>query len=68
MVIDSLDKDLDVRDKWLGLRNLRSNYNPHPYSRTTKHGEHVHTKQRAQKAAEDLGTTQWGESEERRTF
>ena len=28
-VIEALDKDLDVRDKWLGIRNLKHIYRGH---------------------------------------
>ena len=29
--MESVDKDLDVRSKWLGIRNLKTPYKPIPY-------------------------------------
>ena len=63
--MDTLDKDLDVRDKWLGIRQLKQEYQPHTYARTTKDGQHIPQKERAQKAAEYLATDQWGRKRKR---
>ena len=65
MIMDTLDKDLDVRDKWLGIRQLKQEYQPHTYARTTKEGYHIPQKERAQKAAEYLATEQWGRKRKR---
>jgi len=32
-IIKTLDKDLDIRDKWLGIRQLKQEYQPNPYAR-----------------------------------
>ena len=50
MIMDTLDKDLDIRDKWLGIRQLKQEYQPYTYARTTKEGHHIPQKERAQKA------------------
>eukprot|EP00975_Prorocentrum_lima_P049022 10258069-Prorocentrum_lima.AAC.1 len=51
---------MDVRDRWLGLRALKSNYAPTPYSRVTSTGSHVGPEHIAQKAADYLRDTHWG--------
>ena len=65
MIMDTLDKDLDIRDKWLGIRQLKQEYQPHTYARTTKEGQHIPQKDRAQKAAEYLAKEQWGKKRKR---
>ena len=64
-VIKTLDKDLDIRDKWLGIRQLKQEYQPNPYARKTKEGKHIPQHQRAQRAAEYLATEQWGKKRKR---
>ena len=62
--LHSIRNELDIRSRWLGIKRLRSNFNPQPYNRTDKNtGIHIHTKERAQKAAEYLGEEQWGTKE-----
>ena len=67
MIMDTLDKDLDVRDRWLGIRQLKPEYQPHTYARTIKDGQHIPQKERAQKTAEHLATEQWGRKRKRET-
>ena len=46
---------------------MKKGYQPQPYHRTEKGtGEHIHMKERAQKAAEYLRDKQWGETKERK--
>ena len=59
-IIESVGRDLDERDRWMGIKSLRGNYSPQPYHMKGKHGEHIHWKQRAQEAANYLRDTQWG--------
>ena len=40
-MIRALSKDLDVRDRWMGIRQLKSDYNPSPYNRKEMHGKHI---------------------------
>ncbi len=62
--LHSIRNELDIRSRWLGIRKLRSNFNPQPYNRTDKTtGIHIHTRERAQKAAEYIGGEQWGTKE-----
>ena len=49
-LFETLDKDLDIREKWLGIRQLKAEYRPTPYSRKTKEGEHIRMEERAEKA------------------
>ena len=60
MIIDTLDKDLDIRDRWMGIRQLKQEYQPNPYARRTTDGKHITQKQIAQKAADYLSEEQWG--------
>ena len=48
----TIDKDLDCRDKWLGIRQLKSKYQPQPYHRQTIQGTQIKLKNRAKMAAE----------------
>ena len=36
--IESLDKDLDLKDKWLGIKKLKKNYTPQPYVKKDERG------------------------------
>ena len=61
MNINTLDKELNTRDRWMGNRHLKQENQPTPYARRTTEGEHITQKQRAQKAADYLGEEQWGQ-------
>ena len=54
---------MDIRDKWLGIRQLKSEYKPQSYHRTNSTGEHIHHSNRAQEAANYLKTKQWGKAD-----
>ena len=41
------DKNLDLRDRWLGTRQLKSNFAPTPYHNRDKQGKHIPWKDRA---------------------
>ena len=60
-LMDTLSKDLDVRDRWLGIRQLKHGYQPQPYYRKDTTGNHIKYHNRAQAMAEYLATKQWGE-------
>ena len=61
-VLEGLTKELDIRDRWLGIRELKTKYTPSPYHNKDAEGNHVQWKDRAQKAAEHLSTKQWGDN------
>ena len=51
---------MDLRDKWLGIRQLKSEYQPNPYNRKRKNGTHIPLEKRAEEAAKYLQKEQWG--------
>ena len=53
-MVTLLIKDLDVRDKWLGIRQLKTEYQPKTYARRTKEGTYIPQAQRAQKAVQAI--------------
>lgn len=64
-ILNTIERDLDVREQWLGIRQLENKFTPHPYSRNDHiTGEHIHTRSRPQKAADYLKTKQWGYGDE----
>ena len=62
--VDTLDRELDIRNRWLGVGQLKSKYNPTPYHSKTREGKHIKWKERAQQAAEHLSKKQWGIQED----
>ena len=60
MIIKTIDKDLDIRDRWLGIRQLKQEYQPNPYARRTPGGQFIKQNQRAQQAANYFSKEQWG--------
>ena len=61
-VLDTLNKDLDLRDRWLGIEQLKSKYSPTPYHNKDRQGQHIRYDQRADKAAEHVSRTQWSKT------
>ena len=61
MILEAISKDLDLRDRWLGIRELRRKYTPTPYHNKDRQGLHISHKNRAQHAAKHLSELQWGE-------
>ena len=59
-ILNTLRKELDVREKWAGIRALKSNFNPMPYNRKDKQGNIVAQESRAETAAQHLAYDQWG--------
>jgi hypothetical protein len=62
-VIESVSKELDIRDRLLGIRELKRTYNPTPFHNTNAEGEHIHHKRRAQEAATHLSEKQWAQTQ-----
>ena len=58
-VIKTVAAELDVRDRWAGIRALKKEYNPRPYNRKDKEGNIVPQKDRAETAATYLAKQQW---------
>ena len=63
-ILETLDKDLDCRDQWMGIKRLKEQYQPNPYHRKTKEGTHIKKEERAKEAAKYLSKEQWGINEE----
>ena len=40
-ILESVSKDLDLRERWLGIRELKRKYNPTPYHNKDKDGQHI---------------------------
>ena len=55
-VMRSVDKDLDVRYRWLGIKAMKNQYQPRTYHSKDKNGKHINMYRRAQEAA-----TYWAE-------
>lgn len=53
-MLGAVSKDLDLRDRWLGTRELKRKNNQIPYHNTDKEGTHVQLKERAQKNCRTL--------------
>ena len=60
-ILEAASKDLDLRDRWLGIRELKRKYTPTPYHNKDRQGLHISHKNRAQHAAKHLSELQWGE-------
>ena len=60
MIIKTISKDLDIRDRWLGIRQLKQTYQPNPYARKTLDGKFIKQNERAQEAANYFSREQWG--------
>ncbi len=49
-ILKAINKDMDERERWMGLRNMKKGYQPQPYHRTEKGtGEHIHMKEEHKK-------------------
>ena len=59
-ILDTLRSDLDTRDRWMGIKQLKSEYKPTPYQRRDRQGTHIHKDLRAEQAAEYLRKHHWG--------
>jgi hypothetical protein len=58
-ILETLDKDLDLRSQWLGIRRLRKEYQPTPFSRRGKQGAHIPLDRRAEESALFLANEVW---------
>ena len=65
-ILETIDKDLDVGDRWLGIRQLKSKYNVIPYHNEYKEGKHLSWTQRGQKNSIIFQSTAMGKTKPRR--
>ena len=60
----TISSQLDIRDRWMGIRQLKQGYQPQPYYRRSREGKHVHYGSRAEATAEYLAKDHWGKKED----
>jgi hypothetical protein len=48
-IIESVSKELDLRERWLGIRELKRKYNPTPFHNKNAQGEHIQHKKEHEK-------------------
>ena len=59
-ILETVKEELDVRERWARIRELKREYNPTPYNRKDKDGNIVQQNGRADTTATYLATQQWG--------
>ena len=59
-LLDMVDKDLDVRDRWMGISYLKKGYQPIPYTIKDDKGKRVAVGNKAHEAANFLATANCG--------
>ena len=53
LIKESLDRDLDARERWMGIRRLKSDYKPQPFQRNDERGKPV-TRSKSQKEQQHI--------------
>ena len=61
-MVKSVDKDLDLRDRWLGIRGMKKQYQPMAYSQKDKEGKHIPMNRRAEFAAKYWADEIWNKN------
>ena len=62
-IVKSVDKDLDLRDRWLGTRGMtKKQCQPMSYIQKDKHGKHIPMNKRAEFAAEYWADEIWNKN------
>jgi len=59
-VKQGVTEEMDVRDKWLGIKFIKQKHSPNLYERANMQGTTVGINEKAQAAAEYLAQKQWG--------
>ena len=54
-----VDKDMDIKDKWIGIKYLKQTYKPNMYEKSDKQGKKVSLKEKAEATADYLEQVQW---------
>ena len=67
-IVDQIDNNMDEKDFWFGLKQLRTGYKPRVYVRHNKNNQHAAPKDHAAATAEYLATTQWGYTPQEKAF
>jgi hypothetical protein len=65
-MLEMVSTDLDARDMWMGIRQLKKGYQPLPYSMKDEKGKRVPMGNQANTAATFLEKQIWGKTDEQR--
>ena len=65
---EMIKAEMDIRDKWMGIKRIKFTYQPNGYSRKASTGEHVPIGKIAEETATHLATEQWGYKTEKPQF
>ena len=59
-LLDQIDQTMDIRDTWLGVKNMNSNRVPKMFERLAKNGKLVQRAERVEATAGYLKENRWG--------
>lgn len=62
-ITESLNKDIDIRDRWLGLRQLKKGYQINPFAIKNEEGQRISKENIAEEIAIHLENTTWNNKE-----
>ena len=57
--LNTLKKELDIRDRWMGIRALKKDFKPTTYNLKTNQGRPIPYEERAEETAKHLNGNQW---------
>ena len=60
---EALSKDIDIRDRWLGLRQMKKGYQITPYAIKDRNGKRIKQSNIAEAIADHLGNNTWNNPE-----
>ena len=53
-VIRSVTKDMDPRERWMGIKSMKAEYKPQPYHRKDKSGQTINTHKKLRKHLQSI--------------
>ena len=59
-IAEWVNEEYDIRDQWLGVKRIKSEYSPTPYKTQNMNKEDITLTQTAEATAEYLEKKQWG--------
>ena len=65
--LDTVDRDLSIKDRWLGLKQMKSKFQPQMYEKYDMEGKRALPKDHARVTAEYLHAKQWGDTDQHTT-
>ena len=60
-IMDTVKEELDIRDKWMGLRQMKTGYKPKTFAKCDKDGHPVRLSEQAEATAEYLASVHWAD-------